>query len=287
MADPPAIVSWELPSEDHESPFPGDDRRLPLAFCEHARVLWIRFSGTRWIVSTTAREAFDEDFGREQSASMTGASSYPLRVKSMFGFKLITPENYGRMAYQSFVLAPILGGVGSLEPVGFVGAVWVFSDTRSDHCGSRVGASLASRLAQIRVGGHVSILETDTPSGRQTTAMTHTFWILGSLDGISRRNCATTEEIAWRILHLQEAILEDPRDPDFGGVDFYVQQACVRTSVAATPQFIESVGAVPLAEALIMKSIRLWQDEWDVAGRFNESRADRPINRVDTEDDES
>jgi hypothetical protein len=268
MADPPAIVSWESMSEDHESLVQDDVDRLPVVCGEHARILWLRFSGVHWVVSTTTRDAFDDDFGREQLPSMTGASSYPLRVKPMFGFKLITPENYGRMTYQSLVLAPILGGLSSLEPVGFVGIVWAFSDTRSEHCGSRVGASLASRLAQIRVGGHVSILEADTPTGRQTTAMAHTFWILGSLEGISRRNCATTEQIAWRILRLQETIRENPRDPDFGGVDFFVQQVCLTIPGAITPQFDRPVGVVPPAEALIMRSMRLWQDEWDAAGRF-------------------
>jgi hypothetical protein len=204
----------------------------------------------------------------------------------MFGFKLITPESYGDMTDQALVLAPILGGAGSLEPVGFVGVVWVFSDTRSEHCGSRVGVSLASKLAQTRVGGHVGILEADTPTGRQMTAMVHTFWILGSLDGINRGNCATTEQVAWRILQLHEAIRENPRSPDFGGLDFYIQHVCLTTPGAATPQFDKPVGAVQPAEAMIMKSMRLWQDEWDAAGRFIDSMSDRPNNRANKEDDE-
>jgi hypothetical protein len=113
------------------------------------------------------------------------------------------------------------------------------------------------------------------------TAMVHTFWILGSLDGINRGNCATTEQVAWRILQLQRAIRKNPRSPDFGGLDFYTHHVGMTTAGAATPEFDNPVCAVQHANAMIMKSQRLWQDEWDAAGKVMDSMKNRRNNKDD------
>ena len=77
MADPPAIVSWESMSEDHESVVQDNVDRLPVVCGEHSRPLWLRFPAAHWIVSTTTRDAFDDEYCRAQWPSMTGAPTPP------------------------------------------------------------------------------------------------------------------------------------------------------------------------------------------------------------------
>jgi hypothetical protein len=387
-------VVREPPRENHDALTPDVDERLLLVFYEddphflyHARILWICVSGSRWVVSTPTRDTFEEDFGGEHILPMTRASPYPLGVRPIFGFGLITPESYRDMRDQVLALAQILGAAVPLEPVGLAGAVWVFSDPCSEQFGSEVDVSLAANMARTRVGGLVGIVEADTPAGRQWTTMErvrrsdievwrgekstgsgrhplllpitldlldpplfrettilskptrklpecysgpsarkelaaaisasgaeppayaaafitatgvaprssvamefvmqmHTFWILGSLDGIDRANCATAEHVARRILQLQRATRKNPRSPDFGGLDFYTQHVSMTTAGAATPEFDKHVASVQHAEAMIMKSQRLSQDEWDAAGKEKDSKKNRGENKKDKKDDE-
>jgi hypothetical protein len=113
----------------------------------------------------------------------------------------------------------------------------------------------------------------------------HTFWILGSLDGIDRANSATAEHVARRILQLQRAIRKNPRAPDFAGLDFYTQHVSMTTAGAPTPDFDKHVAAVQHAEAMIMKSQRLSQEEWEKTGRDTKDKKDRNRNNKDNKKD--
>jgi hypothetical protein len=113
----------------------------------------------------------------------------------------------------------------------------------------------------------------------------HTFWILGSLDGIDRANSATAEHVARRILQLQRAIRKNPRAPDFAGLDFYTQHVSMTTAGAPTPDFDKHVAAVQHAEAMIMKPQRLSQEEWEKTGRDTKDKKDRNRNNKDNKKD--
>ena len=93
----------------------------------------------------------------------------------------------------------------------------------------------------------------------------YTLWSAVCLDGLDVQHSVAFEHMGRRLLQVQRAISKNPKAPSFTGLEGYMEHMSTAAAGMKTPGFDKWVAEDAKTKALILRQLRLAQEEQDPA----------------------
>ena len=140
--------------------------------------------------------------------------------------------------------------------------------------GPRSVRDYINAIRQLGAGGflefHADWVKTSGVGEKSGSAREHRFLLdllrlMVQWDQLDATSLASAELVVRRLVQIELAVKKNPKTPDYGGLEGLLESAVDGSGAAVLPKLSQWLGEHQKNEAFVLKQMRLWSEEQEVA----------------------